>query len=124
MGETIVEALSLPARYYTNPDYYRTELDWFFLGIGTCLLGSCDRRFGPAAGMVGFKHPAAGPYRKLHTLRWHPRYARQGWIGGHLSQASPWFVSRTIADSIRQAEASAPPEDGSGLRANTHSSTG
>ncbi len=25
--------LSLPARYYTDPDYYRSELDWFFLGM-------------------------------------------------------------------------------------------
>ena len=26
-------ALSLPARYYTDPDYYRSELEWFFLGM-------------------------------------------------------------------------------------------
>jgi Rieske 2Fe-2S family protein len=27
------EALSLPARYYTDGDYYRSELEWFFLGM-------------------------------------------------------------------------------------------
>ncbi len=26
------EAMSLPARYYIDPDYYRAELDWFFYG--------------------------------------------------------------------------------------------
>ena len=94
-------------------------LDVFFLGIGTTLLGSCDRRFGPAAGMVGFK--AADP--KLRTLRWHPRFVRTGWVGGHLSQASPWFVARTLAGWVHQAEASDIPDGGSGFRANTHSST-
>ena len=30
MAETIPMALSLPARYYIDPDYYRTELEWYF----------------------------------------------------------------------------------------------
>ena len=27
------EAKSLPARYYIDPDYYRSELEWFFFGM-------------------------------------------------------------------------------------------
>jgi Rieske 2Fe-2S family protein len=27
------EAMSLPARYYIDPDYYRAELEWFFFGM-------------------------------------------------------------------------------------------
>ena len=27
------QAKSLPARYYIDPDYYRTELEWFFFGM-------------------------------------------------------------------------------------------
>ena len=27
------EAMSLPARYYVDSDYYRTELEWFFFGM-------------------------------------------------------------------------------------------
>src|SRR5262249_38679212 len=27
------EAMSLPARYYIDPDYYRAELEWFFVGM-------------------------------------------------------------------------------------------
>jgi phenylpropionate dioxygenase-like ring-hydroxylating dioxygenase large terminal subunit len=30
MVETVPMALSLPARYYVDPDYYRDELEWFF----------------------------------------------------------------------------------------------
>jgi Rieske 2Fe-2S family protein len=30
MAETIPIELSLPARYYIDPDYYRDELEWFF----------------------------------------------------------------------------------------------
>jgi Rieske 2Fe-2S family protein len=32
MRETTAAAMSLPARYYTDPSYYRRELDWFFFG--------------------------------------------------------------------------------------------
>ena len=27
------EAMSLPARYYVDPEYYRSELEWFFFGM-------------------------------------------------------------------------------------------
>ncbi len=27
------QAKSLPARYYIDPDYYRSELEWFFFGM-------------------------------------------------------------------------------------------
>ena len=30
MPETIPIELSLPARYYIDPDYYRAELEWYF----------------------------------------------------------------------------------------------
>jgi glycine betaine catabolism A len=30
MPETIPMALSLPARYYNDPEFYRTELEWYF----------------------------------------------------------------------------------------------
>jgi Rieske 2Fe-2S family protein len=28
-----ISAMSLPPRYYTDPDYYRSELEWFFFGM-------------------------------------------------------------------------------------------
>jgi Rieske 2Fe-2S family protein len=30
------QVLCLPARYYTDPQYYRDELEWFFLGMWFC----------------------------------------------------------------------------------------
>ena len=33
MAEMVPMALSLPARYYIDPDYYRAELEWFFGGM-------------------------------------------------------------------------------------------
>jgi pimeloyl-ACP methyl ester carboxylesterase len=100
--------------------------DAFFLGVGTALLGTADRRWTPAAGMLGFR-PPSDPQQaaRFHALRWNPRHLSQGWLGGHLSIASPWFVRHTLTAWVRQAEASASGggTSGSGLRENTHSST-
>ena len=93
-------------------------LDTFFLGIGTSLLGSADRRWGPAAGMVGFRTSS----EKLHRTRWTPRFVRQGWLGGHITIAAPGFVRETLATWIRQAEES--EMSGNGLRAKIQASMG
>lgn len=112
-----------PALHRTRAGILSVEsrLDVFFLGAGTSIFGSADRQWGPAAGMVGFR-PPPDPVaaKKLHRLRWSPRHVRQGWLGGHLSIASPGFVRGTLAAWVRQAESS----DGSGLRANIQPSTG
>lgn len=81
--------------------------DVLTLGFGTSLIGTCDRRWRPAAGLVGFHVPANAPaYRKLHTLRWSFRHiTRSGWIGGHVFSAVPGFARTILADWIRRAEA-------------------
>ena len=33
MSRKSPEAMSLPARYYIDPDHYRAELEWFFFGM-------------------------------------------------------------------------------------------
>lgn len=93
-------------------------LDLFFLGLGTSIFGSADRRWGPAAGMVGFQTAS----EKLYRTRWTPRFVRQGWLGGHISIAAPGFVRDTLAAWIRQTEES--ETSGNGLRAKIQSSTG
>lgn len=83
-----------------------SRLDLFFLGLGTRVLGTADRRWTPAAGMVGFHEPTdAAQAKKLHRTRWTWRLVRQGWIGGHSSVASPGFVRGTLVPWVRQAEA-------------------
>jgi pimeloyl-ACP methyl ester carboxylesterase len=100
-----------------------SRLDVFFLGVGTRLLGTVDRQRSFAAGMVGFARPSDPAVAdKLVRVQWSPRFVRQGWLGGHISIASPWFVRGTLAAWVRQAESVADEEQGSGLRANTHSS--
>jgi hypothetical protein len=97
-------------------------LDTFFLGVGTSLLGSADRVWGPAAGMVGFADPSDPEQAaKLHRARWTPWDVRQGWLGGHVSVGTPWFVRQTLVPWVQRAEGEMT---GSGLRANTQSSTG
>lgn len=84
-------------------------LDNFFLGVGTAVLGTADRVWSPAAGMVGFRFPVEPPMSgKFHRLRWNPRHSLEGWLGGHLSVASPRFAARTLANWIRRAEAPVP----------------
>ncbi len=96
-----------------------SRFDMFFLGIGTRLFGTADRKWTAAAGMVGFRRPSDPTVAdKLHRTQWSPRFLRQGWLGGHISIASPWFVRGTLAAWVRQCE------EGNGFRANTHSSTG
>ena len=129
---TVFVASGLSPRYDLSAALHRTQagilsvesyFDVFFLGIGTTLLGSADRHWGPAAGMVGFRQPSdASVAHKLHRSVWSPRFVRQGWVGGHISIAAPGFVRGTLAPWVRQAEES--ETSGNGLRANTHSSTG
>jgi hypothetical protein len=75
-------------------------LDCFHLGVGTTVAGTADRRFGPSAGMVGFRtaHP------KLSTIRWSPRFVRLGWVGEHLTQSASGFAREVLAGWVRQAE--------------------
>ena len=105
-----------------------SRLDLFFLGLGTRIFGTADRRWTVAAGMVGFREPSdPDQARKLYRTRWTLPLVRQGWVGGHTSIASPWFVRGTLAVWVGQAEAESGDgagTSGSGLRANTHSSTG
>jgi pimeloyl-ACP methyl ester carboxylesterase len=89
-------------------------LDCFYLGIGTCLLGTADRHWTPAAGMIGFHEPKNAPQATpLQAHRWKLRDVQTGWLGGHLSIAAPGFVKHILAPWIRNAEQLATsPEQG------------
>jgi pimeloyl-ACP methyl ester carboxylesterase len=83
--------------------------DVLTLGLGTSLLGTCDRRWRPAAGLTGFRPPAnALAYQKLHSLRWSWRHLKAGWIGGHIFSAVPGFARTVLADWVLRAEAQFP----------------
>jgi pimeloyl-ACP methyl ester carboxylesterase len=86
-----------------------SPLDVFILGAGTRLLGTADRVRSVAAGMVGFHVPApvhleperTGQYAKLRQIRWRPRMAATGYLGGHFGPDSPMFLRRYVVPLLR-----------------------
>jgi hypothetical protein len=67
--------------------------DLFFLGLGTSVFGTSDRRFGPSAGLTGWRRSAAG----FEEVRWRPEWVRFGYVGNHVSTVSPAFIRRVVA---------------------------
>jgi pimeloyl-ACP methyl ester carboxylesterase len=80
-------------------------MDLWFLGFGTLLLGTADRVWSPAAGMVGFR---ATKDPKRFAVRWRPRDILRGWVGLHTAVIGKRFVREVIADWIRQADGASP----------------
>jgi hypothetical protein len=81
-----------------------SPLDLIILGAGTRLFGTIDRVRTIGAGLVGFRVPtvdAVNPartreYGKLRQVRWHPRMAASGNLGGHMGPDSPFFLRKYI----------------------------
>jgi pimeloyl-ACP methyl ester carboxylesterase len=86
-----------------------SPLDVFVLGAGTRVLGTADRVRTVAAGMVGFNIPAGShhdperdrQYAKLRQIRWRPRMAATGYLGGHVGPDSPMFLRRYVVPLLR-----------------------
>ncbi len=67
--------------------------DFFFLGVGTLLLGTSDRVFTPSAGWIGWHHPPQG----FRECRWHPEWFKFGYLGNHTSTSSRQFIEKVVA---------------------------
>lgn len=93
---------------------YYSKLDAAFLGAGTTVAGTIDRRHTPAAGAVGFDAPpgatpsSGSPYGKLVQVAWTPKMRMYGNLGDHMGWTSRGFVRRYLAPLIM--EMNAPPE--------------
>lgn len=86
---------------------YYSMLDMGFLGAGTTMAGTMDRKHTPAAGAVGFK-PRAGSspaYRKLQQIEWSPEMRGYGNLGDHMGWTNPSFVKRYLAPLVRDLNA-------------------
>ena len=76
--------------------------DRWVLGLGTRILGTTDRCFSAAAGMVGFAIPLGcsqeelKSYQRLREIRWSPDLLREGHRGGHTSWATVPFLRRHL----------------------------
>ncbi len=86
-----------------------SPLDVIILGAGTHLFGTIDRIKTASAGMVGFRVPGGGrgdenktqQYEKLRQIRWRPRMAATGYLGGHLGPDSPLFLRKYVVPLLR-----------------------
>ncbi len=83
---------------------FHSSRDWFFLGVGTAMHGTMDRRFGFSAGCMGFELPEdkarTGFYRKLFQIAWDKKMAEKGNQGLHLTSGAARFVSFYVAPLI------------------------
>jgi hypothetical protein len=88
-----------------------SPLDVIVLGAGTRIFGTIDRVKSVSAGMVGFRPPARldeaakASYRKLRQVRWHPRMAPTGYLGGHVGPDSPAFLRKYVVPLLRASGA-------------------
>ena len=81
---------------------FYSSRDWFFLGVGTTVVGTMDGKHASSAGRVGFDVPAdAGPiYNRLFQVPWHKQMAAAGNEGGHLSSSAEAFVADYVAPLV------------------------
>ncbi|MBX3395690.1 MAG: hypothetical protein KF841_10015 [Phycisphaerae bacterium] len=85
--------------------------DFFFLGLGTLLFGTSDRKFTPSAGLVGWHHQ----HPRFIDARWHPEWLRFGYMGNHTTSTSARFIRRVLAPQLlRSAVLARTGLDGAG----------
>ncbi len=101
---------AVSARYDLRPalacarrgiDAFYSARDWVWLGIGVFLIGTTDRRWGPAAGRVGFRPSVQGPADKilfsgLRQHAWSPELSWTGHTGGHDGSHQPRFLREFV----------------------------
>src|SRR5262249_46816913 len=86
-----------------------SPLDLVILGAGTWLFGTIDRVHSFGAGLVGFNVPGRAEtdadrvrqYAKLRQVRWRPRMAGRGHLGGHFGSDHPWFLREWVVPLLR-----------------------
>ena len=90
-----------------------SPLDVIVLGAGTRVFGTVDRVKTVGAGMVGFRRPPRPTrrrgrqrrrrrqYAKLRQVRWAPRMAATGYLGGHVGPDSPVFLRKYVVPLLR-----------------------
>ncbi len=80
--------------------------DLFYMGLGTCLFGTVDRRWGPAAALLGFRSPEGlseadrAAYAKVRQVRWRPGMVRDGHFGDHMGWSTVRFARRFLAPIV------------------------
>ena len=84
-----------------------SPLDVIILGAGTRVFGTIDRVKAVSAGLVSFRPPSsptpdqATQYAKLRQVRWRPKMATTGYLGGHLGPDNPAFLKKYVVPLLR-----------------------
>jgi hypothetical protein len=84
-----------------------SPLDLIVLGAGTRVFGTIDRVRTVSAGLVGFRPPAGAQrvqYAKLRQVRWGPKMATTGYLGGHVGADSPAFLKKYVVPLLRAGD--------------------
>jgi pimeloyl-ACP methyl ester carboxylesterase len=114
-------------------DVFCSERDWLVLGVGVRIVGTTDRRWGPAAGRVGFNPVITGPddaalYARLREHPWDPCLAWTGNTGGHFgTYEQPRFLHAYVLPLLTRetpepVDRSPPQDKGSSLGPGTWAS--
>jgi len=82
---------------------YYSAYDWFFLGVGTFIVGTSDGRHSQAAGRVGFDTPQDGATPEgLYQVAWHGEMRKTWHVGGHLTSSLAPYVARYVAPLVQR----------------------
>ncbi|MCI0456083.1 MAG: hypothetical protein L0Z62_03765 [Gemmataceae bacterium] len=82
-------------------DAFVSEHDRVILGLAMRVVGTADRKWGPAAGQVGFRPVVATAtdstmYCRLRVRHWHPSQNWTGHYGGHYGNSRVNFLRAAV----------------------------
>jgi pimeloyl-ACP methyl ester carboxylesterase len=94
-------------------DVFTSRRDVGYLGVGTGIVGTADRRWTAAAGRVGFRPCDGSPedqalYARLRQHAWDPCVAWTGHHGGHYGAYQKPFLQSYVLPLLTPAAPTAP----------------
>ncbi|MEE9296633.1 MAG: alpha/beta hydrolase [Phycisphaerae bacterium] len=96
---------------------FYTPRDFGFLGLGTSLLGTIDRKFGPGAGAIGFRVPQGLSEEALDLYSGkliQVRYDASMWAEGNPGTHAGWTNRRFVAKRLAPIVSGRAPSPGNG----------
>jgi pimeloyl-ACP methyl ester carboxylesterase len=94
-------------------DAFTSERDRFYLGLGTTVIGTSDRKHEAAAGRVGFCPPVLSPCEawlagRLRQHAWNPGVAWTGNDGGHSGSLQREYLKAYVLPLLTPVDPTVP----------------